>query len=179
MTGSARKPDHHRVRRRIAALIFGVNDMRAVEATAEYLLDTGFEYLIKTGEHVAGPHVRRTLEAGLVVVYARPFTATRGLPRLSPPSYESEALRSFHETILEQRDSVYAHTDESNFRIVLDLEDPAWLERFMASGAKDFAETWSPPTKRTLPFFIDLAAANRESFVAEMDRLHQRMRADS
>src|SRR5690349_3482897 len=108
MTGLT--PD--RARRRIQALLFGVSDMTCVEVTAEHLLE---------GDPRPGPRtgsLRRTVEAGLVVVYARPFIESRGLPRLSPAAFDTEHLRGVHAAFLEQRHQVYAHTDETAYRDV-------------------------------------------------------------
>jgi hypothetical protein len=44
-----------------------------------------------------------------VIVYARPFTESRGLPRVAPASFETEHLRRVHAAFLEQRSGVYAH----------------------------------------------------------------------
>jgi hypothetical protein len=119
--------------------------------------------------------VRRTIEAGLITVYCRPFIGSKGLPKLSPSSSMAEHLKAFHRVVLNQRHTVQAHTDETDFRVVLDFDKPDWLETFFATGGKGFAETWSPPTAAQLTYFVDLATANRESFVAAIERLHDRL----
>jgi hypothetical protein len=151
-----------RVRRRIQSLMFGITDMRCVEVTAEHLLDA---------DPMAGAPealVNRTLEAGLIIVYARPFTASRGLPRLAPAPFETEHLRRVHQAYLDHRRRVYAHTDETNFRVILELADPDWLDQFVAKGPRLY-ETWSPPTPDLLEDVRALAVANRESFEAELE----------
>jgi hypothetical protein len=67
-----------RERRQLVALLYGVSDMRGVAATAEYLNEAG-------AFGIDG-NVRRAIEAGVIVVYSRPFIASRGLPSLSPAS---------------------------------------------------------------------------------------------
>lgn len=145
--------------------------MSCVEATAEHLLEK--EQLLARGHEAL---INRTLEAGLVIVYARPFTASRGLSPLKPAPFETEHLRGVHKAYLDQRDSVYAHTDETGFRVILEFDDPDWLEQFIAKGV-NFRETWSPPTPDLLEDVRALSVANRESFNEEVERLRQHLSA--
>jgi hypothetical protein len=71
-------PDRDRDRRRLLALVYGVSDMRSVAVTADYL--NGIP------PFDLDERVRRTIEAGVIVVYSRPFIASHGLPKLSPAS---------------------------------------------------------------------------------------------
>jgi hypothetical protein len=97
--------------------------MRGVAATAEYLNEAG-------AFGIDG-NVRRAIEAGVIVVYSRPFIASRGLPSLSPASGLGAYLRSIHDQVLLERRTTYAHTDENAYRLVLELEEPDWLDRFI------------------------------------------------
>jgi hypothetical protein len=135
-----------------------------------HLLET--EQLLAEGREAL---VNRTLEAGLIIVYARPFTASRGLPPLNPAPFQSERMRGVHQAYLDQRDSVYAHTDDTDYRIILEFDLPDWLDQFVATGGRCFRETWSPPTPDLLEDVRALAVANRESFDAELKRLRQRL----
>lgn len=148
--------------------------MSCVEAAAEHLLET--EQLLAAG-HAA--NVNRTLEAGLVIVYARPFTASRGLPRLKPAPFDNEHMRGVHAAYLEQRRSVYAHTDDTDYRLILAAPDERvdWFDQFVATGIEQVGETWSPPTPDLLEDVRALAVANRESFKEELERLRARLRA--
>jgi hypothetical protein len=159
-----------RARRRVVALLFGISDMTSVEAAAEHLLEAD-----PTASGRAAL-VQRTLEAGLVIVYARPFTESRGLPRLRAAAFQTEHLSRVHDAYLEQRNKVYAHTDETDYRVILDLDDDEWLGQFLEHGPR-FGETWAPPTPDLLEDVRALAVANRESFVEELNRLRERLRA--
>jgi hypothetical protein len=146
--------------------------MSAVEATAEHLLET--EQLLAEGREAL---VNRTLEAGLVIVYARPFTASRGLPPLKPAPFQTEHMRRVHHAYLDQRRSVYAHTDDTGFRLIIGVvNEPNWLDEFIERGMEGVGETWSPPTPDLLEDVRALAVANRSSFDAELERLRQRLR---
>ena len=156
-------PDLERQRRRLLALVYGVSDMRFVAVTAEYLNGIPpFEF---------DERVRRTTEAGVFIVYSRPFIGSHGLPNLSPASGVGEHLRSIHHQILEERHRDYAHTDENAYRMVIELEEPDWLERFVATGPESLRETWKPPTPDELEDIRGLAEANRETFMAQVERL--------
>jgi hypothetical protein len=150
--------------------MFGVADMSCVEATAEHLLET--EQLLARGYEAL---INRTLEAGLIIVYARSFTASRGLPPLKPAPFETDHMRRIHHAYLDQRDKVYAHTDDTNYRVILELDLPDWFEQFVATGPEGFRETWSPPTPDLLEDVRALAVANRASFNAELERLRRRL----
>jgi hypothetical protein len=164
-------PSEEQARRRIQSLLFGMSDMACVEATAEHLMET--EQLLAVGREAL---LNRTLEAGLVVIYARPFTASRGLPPLKPAPFQTEHMRGVHQAYLDQRDSVYAHTDDTGYRIILEFDFPDWIERFVEEGPT-FRETWSPPTPDLLEDVRALAVANRASFGDELERLRQRLSA--
>jgi hypothetical protein len=62
--------------------------MASVKATADYLLEAG--------PVAIDLRVERTIEAGLVITYARPFVSSKGLPTLQPARFE-ERFRQIHE----------------------------------------------------------------------------------
>jgi hypothetical protein len=167
---SANPAELERLRRRFEALVYGASDMQSAAQTAEYLND------------VFPPHrdllVRRTIEAGLVVVYSRPFLDSRGRSRLSPSSELDERLRAVHNDMLERRRRDYAHTDETAYRMVIQLEEPDWMERLVMKGPEAFAETWRDPTPYKLEDLRALAVLNRESFGTEIERLRERLRIE-
>jgi hypothetical protein len=160
------------VRRRVASLAFGITDMTIVEATAKDLLDADPSV---RGDAVL---VRRALEAGVVVVYARPFIGSRGLMQLAPAPFRTPRLRQTHETFLDVRHRVYSHTDDTDFRFLLELDEHDWFDRFLESGIEGFAESWWPPPPPVLEDVQALAAANRESYHAELERLRVRLRSE-
>jgi hypothetical protein len=94
--------------------MLGALDMATVVTTALHLAEQGDPPLQEQEEM----RVRRVLEAGLVVVYSRPFVGSRrglNLPILKP-KFASVEQRELHAETLTQRHRVYAHTDETEFR---------------------------------------------------------------
>lgn len=150
--------------------------MYDVLQTAQYL----------RGEHPNAPgqvadlpwHVRRTLETGMFVTYARPFVDVRGrgLPQLKRARGLSAELRASHEGILERRNRVYAHTDETPLRRILELasaaERAAWVR-----DQGELSEEWFPPTAAGLADVVALAAAHLESILSEIDEVRIRILA--
>jgi hypothetical protein len=61
--------------------------------------------------------------------------------------------------------------------MVIELEKPDWLERFVATGPEAFSETWKPPTPDELEDIRGLAEANREAFIAQVERLRGYLRS--
>jgi hypothetical protein len=162
--------------RRLHALVLGGSDLYDVLQTAQYL----------RGEHPDAPghdgrlpwHVRRTLETGMFVTYARPFVdaSGRGLPQLKRARGLSAELRASHEEILERRNRVYAHTDETPLRRILELsnaaERAAWVRE-----QRELSEEWFPPTREGLEDVVALATAHLESFLSEIDEVSNRILA--
>lgn len=153
---SSSTPPADTLRRRLTALRLAVWDMNDVMETALYLL----------GRHEEPPpghdgelpfRVRRTLEAGLVVSYCRPFSESDGLMSLSPPKGLSHEARQIHEELRKRRNKVYAHTDQSPYRLIRRLADPE-------SGALTDFEQWSPPDRALNTAIAALAAANARAF---------------
>jgi hypothetical protein len=142
--------------------------MTFVAATAEYLNEAGaFGIDLR---------VRRVVETGVIVVYSRPFIASRSLPQLSPAPNLHERLRETHDQVLLERRTTYAHTEERAYRMVLELEEPDWLERFIATGAEGMRETWKEPEPEAMDAIGILAEANRAWFMKRIERLRQHLR---
>jgi hypothetical protein len=121
-------------------------------------------------------HVRRTLETGLFVTYARPFVDARGGGQIKRARGLSDELRASHDDIVNRRNRVYAHTDRTPLRRILELSDPeeraAWVR---ARG--ELQEEWFPPTRQGLEIAIALAAAQLQSFLDEIDAVRSRILA--
>jgi hypothetical protein len=162
---------------RLHALVLGGIDMHDVLETATYLL----------GEHSEAPghdggmpwRARRTLETGIFVTYARPFTETRrpGLPHLKRARGLSPEQRESHAEILSRRHQVYAHTDDTPLRQVLQLADSgeraAWVREQDA-----LSEQWFPPTRDMLTDVAALAAAHLDSFLEEIEKVRTAILAE-
>lgn len=164
--------------RRLIAYLLGGIDMHDVLETAQYL----------RGDHADAPshdsempwRARRTLETGMFVTYARPFTDTRrlGLPRLKRARDLTSELRESHDEILSRRHRIYAHTDDTPLRQILQLADrddrAAWVRE-----QGDLSEQWFPPTREMLEDVIMLAAAHLGSFLAEIDEVRAAILAET
>jgi signal transduction histidine kinase len=133
------------------------------------------------GDHPEAPghaaeepwRVRRTMETGMIVTYARPFVDSRrdGLPRLKRAVNLTAELRESREELLSRRNAVYAHTDETPLRRILELSDPAKLEDWLSEPRGELREEWHPPTNAMLGDVIALTTAHLGSFLDEIDAL--------
>jgi hypothetical protein len=115
------------------------NDLRQVIAAATALKD----------EHLNGD-LCRALETAIVICYARPFTKSNVIgpikESLVPPD-----LRALHNDLIRARNKVYAHTDLTDARDVVDVG--ALLEL----DAPAYAEQWRPLDRDGLVDILRLA----------------------
>jgi hypothetical protein len=147
--------------------------------TARYLLGDHPE---AAGHAAVAPwRVRRTMETGMIVTHARPFVDSRGagLPRLKRTVIMTAELRESHEEILSRRNAVYAHTDETPLRQILELSDPAKLEDWLSEPGGELREEWHPPTDAMLGDVMALTTAHLASFVHEIDAVRARRLASA
>jgi hypothetical protein len=174
--------------RRLKALILAGLDMTDVIETATYLLGESED---ARGHDGGVPwRVRKTLEAGLVVSYARPFTQSKGLVTLSCAPGLSDDLRGTHDDLLDQRKTVYAHTDDTPFRQVRTVNEvgapsdwPENLTQWVLDNEDPFAgeiyEQWTPPTRPGLESIRALALANRAHFGTQIDDVCERIKTEA
>jgi hypothetical protein len=157
--------------RRLAAALLGTEDMGAVLKTVEHLRAGPDDE-----EDDARARVRRTLETGMFVTYARPFTPSRGLARLKRASGLSQELRNRHAELLALRDQTYAHTDETPHREIFELSDAdefvTWL-REREPG--EVVLSWRYPTEKLLDDIAALAEAHVASFDEVVRESRQRV----
>jgi hypothetical protein len=147
-------------RRRLAAQLFAISDMYAVVSAAHMLVSDIGEQRLDSGDRLA-------LETGLVVSYARPFTQSRGGYQLQPADEpDDEDARELHEWLLAQRNRVYAHTDETEARRVLELAeaDLPPLENF------NFRQSVIEPMRLGRIAAMATALAYRYKAAAELER---------
>jgi hypothetical protein len=115
------------------------NDLRQVIAAATALKD----------EHLNGD-LCRALETAIVVCYARPFSKSNAIgpigDRFVPPE-----LRGLHKGLIRARDKVYAHTDLTDARDVVDVG------ALLALDVPAYAEEWRPLDREGLVDVIRLA----------------------
>src|SRR5689334_20487336 len=69
------------------------------------------------------PPIRRVVEAGVVVVYARPFTDGK-VGRLGPKyAPEEQYFKALHKRLLDLRNRLQAHTDVTTVRFIAEEID--------------------------------------------------------
>lgn len=141
--------------------------MLDVIAAAEYLL-----------AHRPGPNedqdearLRRVLETGMVITYARPFTKSRGFAKLGAPAGLEPRLRSLHDQILTFRAVLYAHNDNTPLRQIVEFTEHAAFERWLREDTDSWQESRYFPTPKLFSELIELARANLVSFFADHEQL--------
>jgi hypothetical protein len=145
--GELHESERNRLVRELRRLRLAQSDMVQAAAAAEAL----------KGEREESP-LGRALETACVVIYARPFTSNK-VGRLGDewaPSDPEE--RALHDELCRKRDQVYAHSDETALRDVVDIG---------ASIGKDhpvYAEQWHPVSREVLPAFIRMAWRQEKRF---------------
>jgi hypothetical protein len=112
-------------RRKQRMLLLAVDDMAEAIISARHLRETD------------DPHLMQIYGTAMAVAYARPFTQTRWnqVVRLDKCEYEPDPpLAELHQTIIDFRNKVYAHTDKlsgRDYEITLQDGDPSrWQVRF-------------------------------------------------
>jgi hypothetical protein len=148
------------VRRLRDALRLAGEGMRDVIATAEFLR----AWPLDATEDDDLVRVRATLETGMFVTYARPFTAS-GLNRLNSASGLSRDLCDLHDDIIGLRHRVYAHTDETPWREIVGGDSPL----------SDFGVSSLYPTAKLLEEVIVLARAQLAGFLASLEDLNRHL----
>jgi hypothetical protein len=88
----------------------------------------------------------------------------------------TEELRRSHNDIVARRHLVYAHTDRTPLRRIIELSDPT--ERAVWVRDKgELREEWFPPTPDGLRDLIALAQAHLARFLDEIEAVRQRILA--
>lgn len=159
--------------RQLEGLYLAGGDMHSVLLTARYL--QGLHPDAPGQVERVPPEVRRILETGMFVAYARPFTNTR-FRRLARVRGISKDLHHTHEEILRRRNTVYAHTDETQLRRTIELADPAGREAMLRDQWEaDLHEEWSEVTITGLDDVAELAAAHLGKVLEEIEKLSIRI----
>jgi hypothetical protein len=116
-------------------------DMRQVIAAATFLSE---------GRH--DQYLYRALETAIVVCYARPFGRSNVVGAIGEQWEAIGKAPNLHKELLRLRNKLYAHTDKTEAREVVDvaemfdLDSPAWTEG------------WHPIRPEVLPKIVALAA---------------------
>jgi hypothetical protein len=136
--------DRERLLGEIKRLVLAESDMWQVATTADYL---------HANVRQMSDHVKRVMWTGIAVTYARPFSqsnrigAIRGkLARLDDP-----LQRSLHERLCELRDQLFAHTDDTELRGIVDTS------ALLGLGMGEYAEEHVPMSVSALPRIAELA----------------------
>jgi hypothetical protein len=144
--------------------------MYDVSAAAEFLADT---------QSRLEPPVRRVVEAGVVVVYARPFTDGK-VGRLGANYAPKDTyFKALHKRLLELRNRLQAHTDVTTVRYIaenIDMRevDAAADERVMAAEVR--VQTLTPLEIRALS---GLGNTQGVRFATEAHSLRKELRLNS
>jgi hypothetical protein len=109
--GAASRLENESLLAELKRLILAEADMKQTEAGARYIEAS-----------TMNEDAHRALQTGVMVCYARPFTRRQGIGPLdrkewAPGDVEEQAL---HRSILVLRDKVFAHTDDTDMREIVD-----------------------------------------------------------
>lgn len=108
-------------------------------------------------------YLYRALETAVVVCYARPFGRLNAVGAIDEDWESIRQAPNLHKELLRLRDKVYAHTDITEAREVLDvaemfdLDSPAWTEG------------WRPISREALPKIVALAKGLEAELGAAFD----------
>jgi hypothetical protein len=135
--------ERHRLLNEIRRLRLAESDMNQVAAAANALHN----------ERLNGD-LCRALETAIAVCYARPYGSSNKVGGLGDEWLpEDPSGRALHDALLRRRDQVYAHTDRTDARDIVDI-----------FGDGTFAEEWRPLSREALPRIIVLVAHQQTRF---------------
>lgn len=155
--------------RRAEFLHLACRDLWDVGICVDYSLD------VASSAVQLDPRVRLVLETGILTTYARSFSGASGRT-ISPASKLSQELKDFHEGIILRRNKVYAHTDHTEHRQILDLRSSDAVAAFV-TGNDDTSvrEEWDSLSDSGLLCLGQLARIHYTQSHAELDRLRVRL----
>lgn len=119
--------DDEAILRHVHRLELAAMDMRDVTHASEWFAARTIPMLVD-----------RVVEAGIVVVYARPFTE-QGVGRLDPTKYAptDPDLKRLHFRLIDLRMRLHAHTDVSNFRFIAEVSSRGGLGELLPEAGID------------------------------------------
>ena len=155
--------------RRAEALILASRDLLDVAICADQLL------VVAGTASQLHPRVRRVLETGILVTYARPFSG-HSSRTIRPARGLSPELRKFHDEIIGRRNKVYAHTDHTDIRLIVNLRSTDAVDAFAAGDDETMIrEEADVLTEKGLTWLRELAQIHYTACHAEVDRLRVRL----
>jgi len=121
------------------------------------------------------------LEVGTLVTYCRPFSGGSGRT-ISPAPDLPPQLREFHDDIVRRRNTVYAHSDQTDHRALTNFRGRDGLVA-LADPDTDIDdlmvhEEWDDLTEKGLKWLRELARIHHSRARSELDRLRTRLLAD-
>ena len=124
--------DRPRLEAELRRLTLAVYDMNAAAALILRLQERG----------LGGDALENGLMTGMVVAYARPFSASNRIGRISTDfdSFEDSQKEAHHQQLLALRDKLYAHTDVTILRNVIVFPPGAWGERGSATATTPWSK---------------------------------------
>jgi len=133
----------NRVKREIRQLVLAIKDMRLTVEGAETL--SSVDYFPNTP----------LIETGMVVTYCRAYSLVKGRrpPVTAQMLPEDDRGLSLHNELVKLRDTIYAHSDETDNRVVVD-----------PFGAHNYTEGSRPWKREAFGPVIELARAQEAKF---------------
>src|SRR6266478_6583019 len=112
---SAMRRDHKQMVKASRRLCWGEGDIRAARELSEWMLNHPGEYT---------DSCRRSLDAGVMITYARPFGENQGLGALPEKfsKFADSGLGRFHKKMIDARNYIAAHNDRINLNSLLSDE---------------------------------------------------------
>ncbi len=163
--------ERERILRRAEFLYLALRDLWDVGICVDFLLDGAGSVT------QLDVRVRQTLETGMLVTYARPFTGKRGRTISRAPDLNDE-LREFHNDIVARRNKVYAHTDHTEIRQIIDFRAPEGPSVLLSDdGSTVIREQWDSLTENGLSCLRELAHIHYDRSLSELHQLRVRLGA--
>ena len=151
--------ERNRLVKKLRLLILGQSDMAQAAMGAMTLK-----------ERSLNDHAVRCMETGIVVCYARPFNKRNNAGYLcSKWAPEDPSMKEIHDELLDRRDQVYAHTDRTGARDIVNLDEMPGLP------SPSYAERYQP-LPLALPRIITLAEAQQTRFREVAEEMQERLR---
>jgi hypothetical protein len=145
-------------------LCWGEGDIRAARELAEWMLDHPREYTHS---------LRRSLDAGVMITYARPFGENQGLGPLPTKfsKFPDSGLERFHKKMIDARNYIAAHNDRINLNSLLSdealQEDPEKIQiKISANGESAWITKYPYLAEPVLRRIVQLCQVQEE-------RLHE------
>jgi hypothetical protein len=150
-----------RLLREVKRLVLAKSDMRQVSIAADYLNT----YATKMNSHVV-----RVMWTGIVVTYARPFSKNKGVGAVEGRliRLDDHMQRSLHGQLCELRNQLFAHTDETELRGIVDASE-------LLDGAEGYVEEHESMNLGALRDIVELADELEKRFAARVREIEEQL----